>query len=309
MMQIYSHIETLPQTEKKGCAVAMGFFDGLHIGHQAVIGAAVNWAKKNNADSGVFTFHLPRINGLKGSRLLPTEEKHEIIEKMGVNYYVAPDFEEVKALTPEEFFSVLVDKLHVRALSCGENFTFGAKAAGNVEMLKELCQKQGVELIVVPLTQFTEKTVSSTRIRTALAGGDLPAVNDMLGRPYAIQFPVQHGAGLGRTFGCPTINQVFPEGYQLPKTGIYITKTLVNGKWYPSATGLGSRPTVNSDENKITCETFIPDFDGDLYGTNPRVEFYAYLAPSRRFESLDALKACIDDAAQQAKAYFLLNKA
>ncbi len=307
MMQLYSHMEALPQENGRGCAVAMGFFDGLHIGHQAVIGAAVDWAKRHDADPAVFTFHLPRINALKGSRILRTEEKHELVEQMGVRYYVAPDFEQVKALSPEEFFAALVDQLHARALCCGENFTFGAKAAGNVDTLRAMCEEKGVELIVVPLTQFEDKSVSSTRIRTALSGGDMPGVNSMLGRPYAVSFPVKHGAGLGRTFGCPTINQIFPEGYQLPKTGIYITRTLIDGVWYPSATGLGSRPTVNDDPNKITCETFIPDFSGDLYDETPTVEFHAYLAPSRRFESLDALKACIDDAAQQAKAYFSVN--
>ena len=304
MMQVYSHLETLPQGTPNGCAVAMGFFDGLHIGHQAVIGAAVDWAKAHQAEAGVFTFGLPRINSLKGSRLLPTDEKHKLVGEMGVQYYVAPDFEEVKPLSPEAFFDAMVHKLHARALCCGENFTFGAKAAGNVDTLRQMCAAAGVELIVVPLTQFEGKTVSSTRIRTALGGGDLPGVNQMLGRPYSVRFPVKRGKGLGRTFGCPTINQIFPEGYQLPKTGIYITRTRIGDRWYPSATGLGSRPTVNENAQDITCETFIPDFSGDLYGANPTVEFHAYLSPSRRFDSLDELKACIDDAAAQAKAYF-----
>ena len=308
MMQFYSHIQPLPQPENRGCAVAMGYFDGLHIGHQAVIGAARDWAQAHDADPAVFTFSLPRINSLKGGRLLPTKEKHALVEQMGVRYYIAPDFEEVKPLSPEEFFRQIVESLHAKALCCGENFTFGAKAAGNVETLRQMCADAGVELIVVPLTQYEGKTVSSTRIRKALSKGDMPAVNQMLGRPYTVHFPVQRGKGLGRTFGCPTINQRFPEGYQLPRTGIYITRTRIGDDWLPSATGLGSRPTVNEDETNITCETFIADYSGDLYGASPRVEFYAYLAPSRRFENLDELKACIDDAADQAKAYFLQNK-
>lgn len=303
-MQVYTHIEPLPQDAETGCAVAMGFFDGLHAGHQQVIRAAKTWAKAHQAETAVFTFGLPRVNGLKGLRLLPTEEKHALAEQMGVRYYVAPDFGEVKELSPEAFFLQLVEKLHARALCCGENFTFGAKAAGNVDTLRRLCQEHGVELIVVPLLPYEGKAISSTRIRTALSAGDIPGVNAMLGRPFAIRFPVQHGQGLGKTLGCPTINQVFPEGYQLPLNGIYITRTCIDGVWYPSATGLGSRPTVNNDGTKITCETFIPDFSGDLYDTHPTVEFYTYLAPSRRFDTLDALKACIQDAANQAKAYF-----
>ena len=162
----------------------------------------------------------------------------------------------------------------------------------------------GVEVVVVPMAQFEEKPVSSTRIRTALEGGDVPAANAMLGMPYAIRFAVQHGAGLGHTLGVPTINQIYPAGFQMPRYGIYITRTRIGDTWYPSATGLGTRPTVNSDETKVTCETFIPDFSGDLYGTDPVVEFYAYLSPSKKFDTLDELKACIDHAARRAKAYF-----
>ena len=154
------------------------------------------------------------------------------------------------------------------------------------------------------MTQFEEKPVSSTRIRTALEGGDIPAANAMLGMPYAIRFAVQHGAGLGHTLGVPTINQLYPQGFQMPRSGIYITRTLIGGKWYPSATGLGSRPTVNDDATKVTCETFIPGFSGDLYGTDPVVEFHAYLSPSKKFDTLDELRDCINNAAQRAQEYF-----
>ena len=241
---------------------------------------------------------------MKGRRLLSTEDKHALIASLGVEYYLCPEFEEIRAMTPEQFVYGIVQDCHARALFCGENFTFGAKAAGTPELLKELCAPLGVEVVVVPMAQFEEKPVSSTRIRTALEGGDVPAANAMLGMPYAIRFAVQHGAGLGRTLGVPTINQIYPAGFQMPRYGIYITRTRIGDTWYPSATGLGTRPTVNSDETKVTCETFIPDFSGDLYGTDPVVEFYAYLSPSKKFDTLDELKACIDHAARRAKAYF-----
>ena len=172
------------------------------------------------------------------------------------------------------------------------------------ELLRQLCEPLGVEVVVLPMAQFEEKPVSSTRIRTALEGGDIPAANAMLGMPYAIRFTVHHGAGLGRTLGVPTINQLYPQGFQLPRYGIYITRTRIGDRWYPSATGLGTRPTVNSDESKVTCETFIPGFTGDLYGTDPVVEFHAYLSPSKKFDTLDELRECIDHAAQRAQEYF-----
>ena len=139
---------------------------------------------------------------------------------------------------------------------------------------------------------------------TGIKYEDIPAVNAMLGTPYAIRFPVQHGAGLGRTLGVPTINQIYPEGYQLPRYGIYITRTWIKGRAYPSATGLGTRPTVNDDSTKVTCETFIPGFYGDLYGTDPVVEFHTYLSPSKKFDTLDELRDCIRHAARRAEEYF-----
>ena len=304
-MQIISQFAPLPlAAPENGTAVARGFLDGIHIGHRAVIDGAVQWAKAHGAAPAVFTFKLPMLNKMKGKRLLSTADKHALIASLGVEYYLTPDFEEIKGLTPEQFVLGIVRDCHARALFCGENFTFGAKAAGNPEMLRRLCEPLGVEVVVVPMAQFEEKPVSSTRIRTALEGGDIPAANAMLGMPYAIRFEVQHGAGLGHTLGVPTINQLYPDGFQMPRSGIYITRTKIGDWWYPSATGLGSRPTVNDDATKVTCETFIPGFSGDLYGTDPVVEFHAYLSPSKKFDTLDELRACINNAAERAQEYF-----
>lgn len=303
-MQIYSQLVPLAVDDSRGSAVAMGFFDGIHIGHRAVIGAAVQWAQEHDASPGVFTFRLPTDHKMKGKRLLTTEDKHALVAGLGVEHYLCPDFEEIKGMTPEQFVLGIVRDCKARALFCGENFTFGARAAGTPELLRRLCEPLGVEVVVVPMAQFEDKTVSSTRIRTALEGGDIPAANAMLGMPYAIRFAVQHGAGLGRTMGVPTINQIYPQGFQLPRYGIYITRTCIDGRWYPSATGLGTRPTVNADESKVTCETFIPGFSGDLYGTDPVVEFYAYLSPSRKFDTLEELRSCINQAAERAQEYF-----
>ena len=303
-MQIYSQLVPLEVDPSKGTAVAMGFFDGIHIGHRAVIEGAVRWARAHGAAPAVFTFGLPTENKMKGKRLLSTADKHALIESLGVEHYLCPEFEQIKGMSPEQFVLGIVRDCRARALFCGENFTFGAKAAGNPDLLKKLCAPLGVEVVVVPMAQFEEKPVSSTRIRTALEGGDIPAANAMLGMPYAIRFAVHHGAGLGRTLGVPTINQIYPNGFQMPRFGIYITRTKIGDRWYPSATGLGTRPTVNADETKVTCETFIPDFSGDLYGTDPVVEFHAYLSPSKKFETLDQLRDCINHAAQRAKEYF-----
>ena len=184
-MQIYSQLAPLALGGAHGSAVAMGVFDGIHIGHRAVINGAVEWARAHGAAPAVFTFRLPTENKMKGKRLLSTEDKHALIASLGVEHYLCPDFEEIKAMTPEQFVLGIIRDCNARALFCGENFTFGARAAGTPELLRQLCEPLGVEVVVLPMAQFEEKPVSSTRIRTALEGGDIPAANAMLGMPYA----------------------------------------------------------------------------------------------------------------------------
>ena len=138
-MQIISQFAPLPLAQpEKGTAVAMGFFDGIHIGHRAVIESAVQWAKEHDAAPAVFTFKLPMVNKMKGKRLLSTADKHALIASLGVEYYLTPDFEEIKGLTPEQFVLGIIRDCNARALFCGENFTFGAKAAGTPELLRQL---------------------------------------------------------------------------------------------------------------------------------------------------------------------------
>lgn len=129
-MQILSSLSPLALEHEGGTAVAMGFFDGIHIGHRAVINGAVQWAREHGAAPAVFTFRLPADNKMKGKRLLSTEDKHALIESLGVEYYLCPDFEEIRAMTPEQFVYGIVQDCHARALFCGENFTFGAKGSG-----------------------------------------------------------------------------------------------------------------------------------------------------------------------------------
>ena len=289
----------------RGCSLALGFFDGVHIGHQAVIGAAVEDARKNGREAAVFTFRLPLGSPMKGGRLQSEQEKHRVMQKLGVEYYLEPGFEEICEYEPEAFVEELLYKMyHARILFCGDNFTFGKKAAGNVQLLETLCARRGIRVVVVPMAHYKDELVSSTRIRATLEAGDVPAVNAMLGRPYCIDFPVKHGKGLGRTLGFPTINQIYPQGFLQPKFGIYITRVCVDGRWYAGATGFGTRPTVNETGEGATCETFIPGYTGELYEQSPRVEFYEYIAPSRKFDTLQELTDCVNDAAARALAYF-----
>ncbi len=275
-----------------------------------------------------------------------------MMQKLGVEYYLEPGFEEICEYEPEAFVEEILYKMyHARILFCGDNFTFGKKAAGNVQLLETLCARRGIRVVVVPMAHYKDELVSSilfcgdnftfgkkaagnvqlletlcarrgirvvvvpmahykdelvssTRIRATLEAGDVPAVKAMLGRPYCIDFPVKHGKGLGRTLGFPTINQIYPQGFLQPKFGIYITRVCVDGRWYAGATGFGTRPTVNETGEGATCETFIPGYTGELYEQSPRVEFYEYIAPSRKFDTLQELTDCVNDAAARALAYF-----
>lgn len=284
--------------------MALGFFDGIHMGHQAVIRAAVEDAKKNNRASAVFTFSLPLNSTIKGGRLLSEQQKHRFMEYLGVEHYMEPAFEAFCEYSPEAFVQdILHGMCRAKAVFCGENFTFGKKAAGNIQRLRELCQPLGIQVNIVPMATYQKELISSTRIRATLEAGDVDAVNAMLGRPYTIDFPVQHGEGLGHTLGFPTINQIYPDGFAQPKYGIYITRICIAGTWYIGATGFGNRPTV-SDGQVATCETFILDFEGQLYGESLQLEFYKYIAPTRKFENLQQLKDCISNAAQQSRDYF-----
>ena len=286
----------------KNTAVAMGYFDGIHIGHQFLIKQMQDYAEKNNLDKAVFTFTKTVKLGHKGKDILSIYQKVNIMKDIGVDLFYSPDFMEFAALTPEQFVDdVLIKSMGAKALFCGESFCFGKNRAGNVTVLKELCASRGVEVFIVPTVELEGVTVSSTEIRGALMEGNIEKANRMLGRPYAIDFEVVHGKKLGRTLGTPTINQIYPNSMCTPKEGVYITVTEVNGERYPSATGFGNRPTVNGDN--LSCETTLADFSGDLYKKNIKVEFYSYLFPTQKFENVEQLKAMIENALRQSVEY------
>lgn len=295
-----------PIDAPNGSAVALGYFDGVHLGHRHVLCAAADTARRQQLTAAAFTFSLPGGNTLKGGRILSTALKHERIAGIGITEYMEPPFEEFRALSPEVFVRrILVDCFHAKSVFCGENFTFGARAAGNVDTLRELCAPLGIAVNVVEMAQYSGRTVSSTRIRAALEEGRLADANAMLGAPYAIDWQVRHGKGIGTSrLGRPTINQNYPADALQPCCGVYLTRIFLDGRWWPSATGIGRRPTVDVENAPVTCETYVPGFAGDAYGTTPVLEFHKYLCPVRKFDTLQELSDLIGHAAEQSKGYF-----
>ncbi len=304
-MQIY-HTMT-PVSDEKGCAVALGYFDGVHCGHRMVLGSAVRYAAENGLAPAAFTFELPGNQTLKGGRILSAAQKHLRMESLGIEQYLEPPFEAFRDLSPEDFVQkVLVECFRAKAVFCGKNFTFGARAAGDVEMLHTLCEPLGISVHIVPMAQYGAQAVSSTRIRAALEEGRLDDANAMLGAPYAIDWQVTHGKGVGTSrLGTPTVNQNYPPDALQPCTGVYLTRIWLQDRWWPAATGIGRRPTVDeSADAAVTCETYVPDFSGDLYGQAPVLEFHRYLCPIRKFRTLQELSELIRRAAEESKAYF-----
>ncbi len=270
----------------EGTFIALGTFDGLHIGHRAVITAEKTEYEKKIAL--MFSAHpLTVIKGEHPGSLITAEKEKELLEKWGVTpKYI--DFSEICLLTPEEFVDeILVKKYNAKALACGFNYRFGKNAEGDVSLLMRLCAEREIKLTVVSAVEVDNESVSSTRIRKALRSGDMRTVKVMLGRFFSYNFPVVHGDERGRILGSPTINQFFSDDFAVPEYGVYASFTKVDGEIYNSVTNIGVRPTIGNSEKR--SETNIIGFEGDLYGQRPEVFLVEKIRGEMQFTSLDEL--------------------
>ena len=285
-------------TASSPTSVALGRFDGVHLAHKKVIEAAVGF---EHTLPTVFTFEQSPHGVLTGDMvysLQTLKQRRDMIESLGVQLYVCPNFNDVRDMLPEEFVLMLKERLNVKHISCGFNFTFGKYGKGNAAVLKEICAKYDIALSVAAPIESNGEPVSSSAIRRFIENGDMQQASDMLGYRFYIDFPVLSGDKRGRTLDFPTINQKIPHTFIHPKYGVYATKTLVGGKWYKSVSNVGVRPTVGSDYPR--CETFILGYSGDLYGDSVKVEFYRFLRPEQTFSDLNELQAAIANDANTA---------
>lgn len=286
-------------------AVALGNFDGLHKGHIAVINKAV-MMKHNGLKPCVVTFDMHPLALLTGSapkRLMTKSLCEKETAKIGCETVRIP-FEEVRNMSPEEFFEeVLIKKLNAGFVCCGFNYHFGKKGAGTAETLEKLCSDAEIGFFRADEVDFEGGAISSTRIRQAIENGDIENANKMLGRHFAYNTEVVHGDGIGnKLIGFPTINQLFPENHVVPKRGVYASATEVDGVLYPSMTNIGVRPTVNGDQ--LRSETSIIGFSGDLYGTFPEVKLISLIREEKKFPSVEALTQQLRLDSQRAEEIF-----
>ena len=287
-------------------AVALGNFDGLHIGHQKVISLALDSASEGLLPT-VLTFAenpLVALGGRAGGRLLSQEDKIALLEQMGVRQLYILDFPTVKDLSAEEFVDrILVGGLKAKRACCGFNFTFGRGGKANSETLSGLCGTRGLGISVAQAVLVDGTPVSSTRIRGLLETGRAAEAARLLGRPFGYRVPVCRGKRLGHSLGTPTLNQNLPAGFVQPKFGVYATRVHVEGKQYVGVTNIGVKPTVGSDYP--LSETWMPDYLGaELYGKTVRVELLRFLRPERKFPTLEALRDAIVRDGARAEEFF-----
>ena len=286
--------------------MAIGNFDGIHIGHQQLIRRATELAELSGAPASVLTFYPhPREvlgKGQYANLLTPFDEKMHVLAELGITTtYVANFTNEFASLTAEEFVFRFLAPLNPQTVVVGFDYGFGRGGKADASQLKQLAERIGIYVdIVGPVNRYGEK-VSSTLIREKLSYGDMRLVQELLGRPYALTGQVVHGEKRGRLLGFPTANIQATESYTLPKNGVYLVRVLVQNQWCAGVMNIGTKPTFH-DQTHRSLEAHLFGFEGDIYGQLVRVEILDFLRDEKKFFSVDELIAQIRSDVQEAHA-------
>ncbi len=289
----------------KKIVYALGFFDGVHLGHQALLAACRVLARKEKAMAGVLTFGgSPQSLMKEGPGLITTLEERELLfRQMGMEQVLILPFDEkLKKMPWQAFYRLLVEKYHAAGFVCGEDFRFGAGGEGTAEGLREACQKEGLPCRIVEKVEVEGRVVSSRYIRSLLESGELERANTFLGHPHLLVGAVAPGKQLGRTIGVPTANLPYSRERVALPYGVYACRVEIGGKAYAAVTNIGTRPTVEGED--VTVEPWILDFTGDLYGKTLQLQLLSFLRPEQKFPDLAALKAQIEADAIRAREIF-----
>ena len=291
--------------KEKGTAVALGYFDGIHIGHKSVLNKALQKAKEKDLVPVVLLFDIhPRklLSGNVPPVLTGEEIKREILTEMG--FTIADfDFRQGMNYEPEEFIDkILVGSLGAKVVSCGFDYHYGKGGKGSSDTMRSSLQERGIEFYSIEPVFLGGEIISSTSVRKFIQQGEIEKANAMLGEYFSYDFTVNKGDGLGKTWGFPTINQHFPEDFIIPKYGVYLSETVVDGESYLSVTNVGVRPTVA--DGGVRSETFILDFSGDLYGKKVQVRLIKYLREEKKFPDIDSLREAIGKDIENARKVY-----
>lgn len=292
---------------KENVIYALGFFDGVHLGHAALLTQCRRMADENGCLAGVVTFRShpdALVFGAAPALITPLREREHLLRtRFFMDCVVTLPFDKAMMELPwEDFYNMLRRDYGAAGIVCGADFRFGAGGAGSGESLLSVCRRDGIPCTVVPEYMADGSAISSTRIRSLIVDGCMESATRLLGHPYLLTGTVVAGQQLGRQLGMPTANMVLPEGLAMPKFGVYACRTTIGGKRYAAVTNIGTRPTVSG--SGVTVEPWILDFDGDLYGRELTLEFYRFLRPEMKFRDLAALQAQIRADADATRAYF-----
>ncbi len=278
---------------EKETAVTIGKFDGLHMGHRKLLDEILEQKKKNLA-ACVFTFDpAPAVffGRSDGRELMTREEKRRELRRMGVDILIEfPLTARTAAMSAEEFvMKILMERMHVRFVAAGTDLSFGAGGRGNEQLLRQMAQTGGFEVKTIDKIRHGDKEISSTYVREQLEQGNMQLVETLLGRPYSILGTVAHGNRLGRTLGMPTVN-LLPSGNKLmPPSGVYYSSVLYQGETYRAISNVGYKPTV-TDERVMGVETYLYDFDKEIYGEEIEVRLHAFRRTEKKFGTLEELQ-------------------
>lgn len=291
--------------------IALGFFDGVHLGHGALLRRVTERARETGASPAVVTFdRAPKslVTGKPVSLLNSPEDRRDLIRRFyGIEDVVMLPFDQKMMTMPwQDFINVvLVKDQHAAHLVAGHDFHFGYKNQGTPELLQRSCAQLGLGCDIIPKVEVAGITVSSTYIRRLVELGQIDRANRFLGHPHTLTGTVRHGRGIGSARLFPTANLAIPPHVLVPSHGVYVTRAILDdGSAHPAVTNVGTRPTVNNGSD-ITVEACLLDFAGDLYGRTMRLEFFQHLRDEMRFDSLDALKARIAADAETTRRYFV----
>ena len=290
--------------------IALGFFDGVHLGHAALLRRTVEEAQKRGVTPAVFTFDRPPkevVTGVPCPLIASPEDRKGLLEReFGIRDVLMVPFDREMMTTPWDQFvtKILVERYHAVHLVAGHDHHFGHKNQGSPALLMEKCRELDLGCDIIPKVELDGITVSSTYIRSLVGMGQMERAARFLGHPHTLTQEVRHGRRIGHTIGVPTVNLVIPPHVLVPSHGVYVTRVyLPDGTSYPAVTNVGTRPTVNNGSD-ITVEPWLLGFDGDLYGQRVRVEFHKRLRDEIRFDSLDALRNQIQKDAKATRDYF-----
>lgn len=294
-MRVYHGLDEVPG-DLGPCALAIGNFDGIHLGHRSLLQALLAHCKTTGRRPAVLTFYPHPVEvltpGKRIERLTTTEEKLVLLETLGIDLVLVEKFDpNLAKLSPDAFFARYVSQgLKASAVFVGFNFRFGRDRSGDTKVLEALCAAAGVKLHVEPAFTSEGVRVSSSAVRQALAVGDLATANRLLGRPYSVRGLVVHGDGRGAGIGFPTANLQLGTHKCLPKNGVYVTEALWQRQVFPSVANLGSRPTVSGEGAPISLEVHLLDFSSGLYDETVDLSFLERIRDEKKFASVAELK-------------------